>query len=145
MVDHYPTPQEILSDLKYIASFKAGDKIDVYKYQTTPKGNILQNVFTSLHRSYSGVSRNDTYSFIQSVQKTALTMLESSMYKKEYDLARMFIKDLNMARTGVEAQKETYADDQKLVADFDTLLQTIYLQVGQIEAELKSINADLLH
>lgn len=128
--------REVLSRLKYISSFRVGDKIDVNAHTSYHKGGLVKNMITSIMRTLAGASRHDTYHFIEDTLLRALTLLKAAAYSKS-DTVHLFITDLLEAKKGIESQIETYKEDDKLVADYRTLLQTTYSEVTSIQKRIE--------
>ncbi len=127
--------RDVLSRLKYIASFRVGDKIDVNAHTSYHKGGLIRNIVTGLMRTLTGASRHDTYAYIEETLLRALTLLKAAAYSNS-DTVQLFIADLLEAKKGVESQIETYKEDDKLVADYKTLMQTTYSEVSSIQKRL---------
>lgn len=136
---NYPNESDVLSNLKYISSFKAGDKIDVKNYTSYHQGGIVTNTLNSLSRTVWGGNRQTTYDFINATLNASIIYLKSHAYtddESDKNQAKIFIKDLRDAKPGAESQMETYDTDLKLIANYKTLFQAIYSQVDTIEKSL---------
>lgn len=127
--------REVLSRLKYIASFRVGDKVDVNAHTSYHRGGLIKNMVTSVMRTLSGASRHDTYQYVEETLLRALTLLKAAAYSNS-DTVQLFITDLLEARKGIDSQIETYKEDDKLVADYKTLLQTTYSEVASVQKRL---------
>jgi len=86
-------------------------------------------------RTLSGASRHDTYQYVEETLLRALTLLKAAAYSNS-DTVQLFITDLLEARKGIDSQIETYKEDDKLVADYKTLLQTTYSEVASVQKRL---------
>lgn len=137
---------EILSNLVYISTFREGDKIDVDNYTTQVNTNVLRVVYNAVYRYAHGASRHKTFEFIKSTLDSAITMLRTYGFSRDNRSSELsislFIKNLQNARKGIENQKKTYEieGDTKLAADYETLIQTRYGEIENIQKQLTSKN-----
>lgn len=136
---------EILSNLVYISTFREGDKIDVDNYTTQVNTNVLRVVYNAVYRYAHGASRHKTFEFIKTTLDSAITLLRTCGFSRDVSSElsiSLFIKNLQNARKGIENQKKTYEieGDTKLAADYETLIQTRYGEIENIQRQLTSKN-----
>jgi hypothetical protein len=124
--------QDIVSKLKFIATVKAGEKIDVSSLS-------IQGV-TLAGRAYRtfiarGESRAATLTFLRATLGTAFDL--ASEYASRGDafstkIAGMIISALTAAKTGIIGLTETYRDDRMFVSRVDTLVTTLDAKIADL-------------
>lgn len=126
--------KEILSRLKFIGRVRKGEKINVQHMYVQPCGLI-----TAVSRSIiSQDNRANTLNFLHNTITKAFELLEG--YKKsgiesEQIMSDHIVKDLKIAKNGLESLKDTYITDVKFCCDMDTLLQIIDSKLTGISEE----------
>lgn len=126
--------KEILSRLKFIGRVRKGEKINVQHMYVQPCGLV-----TTVSRSIiSQDNRANTLNFVHSTITQAFELLEE--YKKSGKesgqiMSEHIVKDLKIAKNGLEALKDTYITDLKFCCDMDTLLQSIESKLMEGEVE----------
>ena len=140
--------KEIVSRLKFIGRIQKGEKIN------TRHMYVQQDGFTTtISRTFINQdNRANCLSFIQDTISKAFELL--SLYERSDRECDMMIcinivKDIQVAKIGINNIKETYMIDVKFVCDLDTLLEFIdarliglsnkYSVLKQEEKEDKSI------
>ena len=130
--------QETISKLKFLGRVNKGEKINVKELTLQTESYI-----TSVSRSVWFVdNRNNTVSFIQNTIQAAFNLLKLLIQNNKVsdnEVAKTIVKDLNLAKNGINNLKTTYSDDTYFCCEVDTYVETMTAKL----MDLKATNPDL--
>jgi len=114
--------EEIISSLKFISKFKAGEILNTQNETLTQGGWI-----TSIWRTfiYRRESRQETLEFFRRVTNDAFAMLNCFLRDNDrfnQELGVMIFNAIRESRDGIENHKKTYSSDQRYVSEIETFL-----------------------
>ena len=116
--------QEIITKLKFLARVNRGEKINVKEMTLQSEGYV-----TAFSRSVWYVdNRNNTISFIQNTVQAAfnlVTLLNKNNSISDHALAKSIVRDIALAKSGINNLKNTYSDDTFFCCSVDTYIETI--------------------
>jgi len=125
---------EISSQLKFIATIQAGDKINVVNKQTEEPGWKTSIMRWLIHPD----RRENTLEFLSSIFTKSFRILDiflKSTIRSERTLCLNIIKDLYNARDGVNNLKITYQDDNMFCCRLETLYESVLGKIEEIKFE----------
>lgn len=114
---------EAISNLKFISRIKARDKVNV-KFMFIQQDSLM----TKISRTFHFENRKNTLNFVRSTINRSFEIIAAySKSKSESKLhtCSNVIRDLKLAKDGLQNLKETYLADIKFCCDLDTILQDI--------------------
>ena len=126
--------QETISKLKFLGRVNKGEKINV-KEMTLQ----TESYMTSMSRSLWFVdNRNNTLSFIQNTIQGAFALLKillqtSTISNKE--LAKVVVKDIDNARSGIANLKTTYSEDTYFCCEVDTYTEMLKAKLLDLKCQ----------
>lgn len=124
--------QDVISRLKFIATLKAGEKIDVATLSVQEPGIAGRLYRTVLAR---GESRTATLDFIRLTLGEAFDLATAYLKREEAfnkKIGQMIIRALAAAKAGIESLKETYKEDRMFVSRIETLIGTLDAKVADL-------------
>ena len=125
--------QDVISRLRFIATLKPGEKIDVATLSVQEDG-LRGRIYRSIVAR--GESRQATLDFIRQALGEAFDLV-ATYIKREDDFSKkigqMVIEALALAKKGIESLKETYKDDRMYVSRVETLVGTLDAKVADLE------------
>ena len=102
--------QDTITRLKFLGKVNKGEKINVKELTLQSEGYV-----TALSRSVWCVdNRNNTISFIQNTIQAAfnlIQLLSKNNGISDQELARTIIRDIGLAKIGINNLKTTYSED----------------------------------
>jgi hypothetical protein len=124
--------QDVISKLRFIASLKPGERIDVASLSVQPDtytGRIYRALLAR------GESREVTFDFIRQVLGDAFALI-TEYAGCEGDLNRrireMLITAVHLAKNGITGLSETYKDDRMYVARVTTLVEALDAKLAEL-------------
>jgi hypothetical protein len=122
--------QEVISRLKFIGTFKKGEKINTRHLFVQPNG-----INTALSRTFMHPdNRGNALTFCKDVITSTFELMESyqkSEHTPEKTLYKTLRKDFDQAIIGMNNLKSTYILDNKFCCDMDTLLDNTIARLEQ--------------
>jgi len=120
--------EEIISRLKFIGYIEKDEKINVRHVNRQPN-----TIYTKLSRTllYPD-NRFNSLKFIKDVVMRVFDIIQHYIFYNDLIVCKSVITDLIKAKQGILNLKYTYADDTKLVCDYEIL-------IGMINAKLLSL------
>lgn len=132
---------ELMSRLKFIARVKKQEKINLKSF--TFESNTL---WGSLRRFMHSENRTGTLDFVKTTILDSFDLLNQMLTEKSNCAAKEFcqhiVEDLIKSKYGIMNLQTTYADDQFLCSQLQTLLQTIDVKIENLlhyHSELQSV------
>lgn len=120
----------VISDLKFLASVKGGERIDV-KSKMTIKTDISSRAYrTVVNRE----TRDDTYQFVERVFKITTEKIyhyktmESPFYR---NCAKLLIANIEKSFVGIQSLMDTYKGDEGFVSKLDALIETTKAKIDR--------------
>lgn len=122
--------EQLISDLKFIAKIRAGERIDVKNRKI-----IGADVPSRMYRTMvSRETREETYEFIHSRTTKAIDKiyyyrdLDDPFY---VDVAKIITDNLLATKEGIEGLVNTYEGDKKFVARLEALIEMQDAKISQ--------------
>lgn len=129
----------LLTELKFISTIKAGEKIFFRNTNDTMKLNIDNSLIPQFSRWYNSYNRFKTIEILENLYKTVFELITFILNKnsdnieylsgyKNNDLLHILIKHLENSIEGLNSLKITYANDKFIISQFNTLIDEINLK-----------------
>ena len=130
--------QDIITRLKFLGKVNKGEKINVKEMTLQSEGYV-----TALSRSVWCVdNRNNTISFIQNTVQAAFNLvqlLSKNSGISDHELARTIIRDISLAKVGINNLKTTYSEDTFFCCSVDTYVETMNAKLMDIKGKLPNL------
>ncbi len=130
--------QNTITRLKFLGKVNKGEKINVKELTLQSEGYV-----TALSRSVWCVdNRNNTISFIQNTVQAAFNLvqlLSKNSGISDHELARTIIRDISLAKVGINNLKTTYSEDTFFCCSVDTYVETINAKLMDIKGKLPNL------
>lgn len=122
----------ILSGLKFLSKLKKGEKIMV-KTMTIQQSDFMSSVY----RSFTGETRQDTFDFVFELWSEAVKLILSETTSDEYK--KILLCDLQESRKGTHSLLSTYETDRHFCSKLESLISTVEIQVRSVEPEFSLV------
>ena len=124
--------QDVISKLKFIATLKPGEKVDIASLSVQPNTLVGRLYRTIVAR---GESRVTTLEFIRQTLGEAFDL--TSVYIVREDsfnrkIGNMILTALTDANSGIKGLAETYKDDRMFTSRIDTLVGTLEAKIAEM-------------
>lgn len=127
--------QSTITRLKFLGKVNKGEKINVKEMTLQSEGYV-----TALSRSVWCVdNRNNTVSFIQNTVQAAFNLvqlLSKNNAISDTELAKTIIRDINLAKNGINNLKTTYSEDTFFCCSVDTYVETMNAKLLDLKSKL---------
>jgi len=129
----------LLTELKFISTIKAGEKIFFEPTQNNLKLNIDNSLIPQFSRWYNSYNRFKTVEILENLYKTVFELINFILNKnsdniehiagyKNNDLLHILIRHLENSIEGLNSLKITYANDKFITSQFNTLIDEINIK-----------------
>jgi hypothetical protein len=124
--------QDVISKLKFIATLKPGEKIDVASLSVQPDtlgGRLYRTILAR------GESRAATLEFIRQTLGEAFDLASAYVVREDSfnrKIGEMIIAALSAAKVGIVGLTETYKDDRMFVSRVETLVGTLEAKIADM-------------
>ena len=133
--------QNTITRLKFLAKVNKGEKINVREMTLQSEGYV-----TALSRSVWYVdNRNNTVSFIQNTIQAAFNLvqlLSKNSGISDNELAKTIVRDISLAKIGINNLKTTYSEDTFFCCSVDTYVETMNARLLDIKSKLPKLFTD---
>jgi len=133
--------QSTITKLKFLGKVNKGEKINVKEMTLQSEGYV-----TALSRSVWCVdNRNNTISFIQNTIQAAFNLvqlLSKNSGISDHELAKTIVRDISLAKVGINNLKTTYSDDIYFCCSVDTYVETMVAKLLDIKTKLPNLFVD---
>jgi len=133
--------QNTITRLKFLGKVNKGEKINVKELTLQSEGYV-----TAISRSVWCVdNRNNTISFIQNTVQAAFNLvqlLSKNSGISDHELARTIIRDISLAKIGINNLKTTYSEDTFFCCSVDTYVETMDARLMDIKNRLPNLFAE---
>jgi len=133
--------QNTITRLKFLGKVNKGEKINVKEMTLQSEGYV-----TALSRSVWCVdNRNNTISFIQNTVQAAFNLvqlLSKNSGISDHELAKTIIRDISLAKIGINNLKTTYSEDTFFCCSVDTYVETMNAKLMDIKGKLPNLFTD---
>jgi hypothetical protein len=133
--------QNIITRLKFLGKVNKGEKINVREMTLQSEGYV-----TALSRSVWCVdNRNNTVSFIQNTIQAAFNLvqlLSKNSGISDQELAKTIVRDISLAKIGINNLKTTYSEDTFFCCSVDTYVETMNAKLLDIKSKLPKLFTD---
>ncbi len=123
--------REIITRLKFIATFQPGEKIN------TSMLHIESNsLITSIRRTLNGESRNTTLQFISNTIDRSFEIIQTLSHSEQYSekmLCTSIISDMIKCVQGLKNIQKTYSSDKLFVCTVDTIIDGIQAKCMELK------------
>ena len=130
--------QDTITRLKFLGKVNKGEKINVKELTLQSEGYV-----TALSRSVWCVdNRNNTISFIQNTIQAAfnlIQLLSKNNGISDQELAKTIIRDIGLAKIGINNLKTTYSEDTFFCCSVDTYVETVSARLLDLKSKLPTI------
>lgn len=130
--------QNTITRLKFLGRVNKGEKINVKEMTLQSEGYV-----TALSRSVWCVdNRNNTVSFIQNTVQAAFNLvqlLSKNNGISDHELAKTIIRDISLAKIGINNLKTTYSEDTFFCCSVDTYVETMNAKLMDIKGKLPNL------
>ena len=130
--------QNTITRLKFLGKVNKGEKINVKEMTLQSEGYV-----TALSRSVWCVdNRNNTISFIQNTVQAAFNLvqlLSKNSGISDHELAKTIIRDISLAKIGINNLKTTYSEDTFFCCSVDTYVETMNAKLMDIRGKLPNL------
>ncbi len=130
--------QDTITRLKFLGKVNKGEKINVKELTLQSEGYV-----TALSRSVWCVdNRNNTISFIQNTIQAAfnlIQLLSKNNGISDQELARTIIRDIGLAKIGINNLKTTYSEDTFFCCSVDTYVETVGARLLDLKSKLPNL------
>jgi hypothetical protein len=131
--------REIITKLKFIGTFQAGEKIDVNNLRIEDK-----TLFTPLKRLFFGEGRDKTFNFLSLTIERSIEIIQNYVLSdriSERIYCSNLINDLFKAVIGLKNIQETYREDKMFVCNIDILIENVDAKLTEIKERFPDIMA----
>ncbi len=131
--------REIITKLKFIGTFQAGEKIDVNNLRVENK-----TLFTPLKRLFFGEGRDKTFNFLSLTIERSIEIIQNYVLSdriSERIYCSNLINDLFKAVIGLKNIQETYREDKMFVCNIDILIENVDAKLTEIKERFPDIMA----
>jgi len=127
--------QDVISKLRFIATLKPNEKIDVaaLSVQVDSYGSRLYRTFIA-----RGESRNTSLDFLRQTLGEAFDLASAYLLRDEpfnKKIGQMVVDALAAAKAGIESLKETYKDDRMFASRVAALVGTLDAKMADLTAQ----------
>jgi hypothetical protein len=133
--------QNTITRLKFLGKVNKGEKINVREMTLQSEGYV-----TALSRSVWYVdNRNNTVSFIQNTIQAAFNLvqlLSKNSGISDNELAKTIVRDISLAKIGINNLKTTYSEDTFFCCSVDTYVETMNARLLDIKSKLPKLFTD---
>jgi hypothetical protein len=129
--------REIITKLKFIGTFQAGEKIDVNNLRIEDK-----TLFTPLKRLFFGEGRDKTFNFLSLTIERSIEIIQNYVLSdriSERIYCSNLINDLFKAVVGLKNIQETYREDKMFVCNIDILIENVDAKLTEIKERFPDI------
>ncbi|MHA2083700.1 MAG: hypothetical protein ACXABD_08090 [Candidatus Thorarchaeota archaeon] len=130
--------QDTITRLKFLGKVNKGEKINVKELTLQSEGYV-----TALSRSVWCVdNRNNTISFIQNTIQAAfnlIQLLSKNNGISDQELAKTIIRDIGLAKIGINNLKTTYSEDTFFCCSVDTYVTTVNARLLDLKGKLPAL------
>lgn len=124
--------QDSISRLKFIASLRPGEKIDVGTLSVQGNSAYERACRTLFAR---GGSRAATFDFVKHTLDTAFELACTYLAyddKFRQKIGKMLIESIASSMPGIDSLAKTYADDRMFVSRIETMVETMTVKTGEL-------------
>lgn len=133
--------QNTITKLKFLGKVNKGEKINVREMTLQSEGYV-----TAISRSVWNVdNRNNTVSFIQNTIQAAFNLvqlLSKNSGISDHELAKTIVRDISLAKIGINNLKTTYSEDTFFCCSVDTYVETMNAKLLDIKSKLPNLFID---
>lgn len=123
--------RDIITRLKFIGTFMAGEKIDVKNLRIE-----TNSILTPLKRLIQGEGRDQTYSFLNTTIERSFDIVKSysnSERISERLMCKNILEDMIKAIKGLQNIQKTYKEDKLFYCNIETIIENIHFKLSEIK------------